>query len=393
MSDDKISGTIVVFSDAHYSRSWDVIDRCLKANPDLHNQYLNPNRELERFIERVNQTPQVDAVINNGDAVDYHFSDFVGFSDMIRNRLTTQRLSNLDLFNTAIARLNKRYLAVPGNHDYRKEAYNYAIWGMEHVNISKKIRRKYRRRIGHHGFRGLWEFASIRVNPKRFDPLVNGVSIQKRQDRLIGSRHCVFLDTGSDAFVRARNLIKYCKQILTTRTISYDSDGLTPIDLNWLSDVLSRAIPSDILIFMHAPLINPRTSVVGKQYRLSIDRFDRCRARQKIGFGVILNGGAGLLNLLRKSIKNVALVTSHVHNSKYFLIDKQTLTAKEVSVQTFNKHRNDAGFIKHLTTLPLGAISPEDGGNKTGFLTISSNGFEAHVLRRFSSFKDFRYAK
>jgi hypothetical protein len=222
------------------------------------------------------------------------------------------------------------------------------------------------------------------VNEKRFDPLTKGMHIKKREDIRIATYHCIFLDSGSDAFVRAANFFKCVKKFLETRVISYDSDGLNQDDFNYLSQALSKNISKDILIFQHAPLINPKKSCIGREYQLSIDTFDELSRKQKISHNTILNGGAKLLKLLKNTDKNIVLISSHVHNAKYFLIDKKSLSTKEVSNSEFNREKNTVGIIKQLTTLPLGGIYPSVGGNKIGFLKISSNGFEEQILHNFS---------
>lgn len=374
---------IIVFSDCHYSENWDTIDQCIEQPLYPPEKFLNPNQELRNLIEFINQSPQVEAVINNGDSVDYHFSDFVSFPEVLKNRSNSDRVSNWDLFNRMINRLEKQYYAIPGNHDYRKEAYNYAIWGTDHVNLLSSIRKKYKRQIGHQSFRGPWELASILVNEKRFDPLAKGRSLKKGEDMAIANYHCIFLDSGSDAFIRAANFIKCCTKLLKTRMVSFDSDGLTPDSLDYLSRVLARDIRRDILIFQHAPLINSRKSCLGKEYQLSMDDFDEMNRKQQISYNTVLNGGAGLLSLLRNSDKNIVLVSSHTHTAKYFLIDKKSLRTKEVSNREFNRGKNNPGLIKHLTTLPLGGLTPNAGGNRTGFLQISCNGFEEKTLHVF----------
>ncbi len=222
------------------------------------------------------------------------------------------------------------------------------------------------------------------VNEKQFDPLKKGLFIKKRANRVIAGYHCLFLDNGSDAFVRPANFLKYLKKMFQTRMLSYDTNGLTQKDLNYISWVLSTSIQKDILIFQHAPLINPQTSSIGREYQLSIDTFQELTRKQKLSCHTILNGGSRLLNILRNTNKNIVLVSSHIHDARYFLIDKNSLKAREVSNREFNQKKDAAGLIKHLTTLPLGNICPKNGGNKTGYLSISSDGFEEQVFHAFT---------
>jgi hypothetical protein len=92
--------------------------------------------------------------------------------------------------------------------------------------------------------------------------------------------------------------------------------------------------------------------------------------------------------MIRNTGKNIILVCSHIHNSKYFLIDRKTLTAREVGNGEFNLERHNPGYIKQVTTLPLGGIYRNAGGLKTGFLKISSSGFEEIVLHDFNGHKN-----
>lgn len=374
---------LIVFSDVHYAKNWDTIDEFFRRITNRPVRYLNPNREFRRFVDMINDSPNVEAVINNGDSVDYHFSNYSTFTESLKNGDHSKRISNWELFNSIINRLKKPYLAIPGNHDYRMEAYNYAIWGTDHINLSRSERKRFRKQIGHQKFRGPLELKSILVNEKKFDPLVKSKRLLKRDERVLGKFHCVFLDNGSDAFVRPSNLLQYLAKFFRSRMISYDSVGLNKQDLDYVSLILSADTKQDILIFQHTPMINPKTSNPGQKYQLSIDSFRRVNMKQKISYSTIFNGGGRLLNSLRNTDKNVVIVASHIHNAKYFLIDKKSLRAKEVLIRDFNTERNNPCYIKHLTTLPLGVVCRKVGSSKTGFLKISAAGFEEMVLHNF----------
>ncbi len=375
---------IVVFSDAHYSKNWDTIDHCLTQEENQYTDYLNPNKELRNFVNLMNASPNVEAVLNNGDSVDYHFCDFNCFPDITHKKNDRLRSTNHELFNSLISRLDKRYYAVPGNHDYRKEPYSYAIWGTDQINLPGHIRKKYKRRIGHHLFRGPFELASILVNENFFDPLSRSLHLKKRQDMKISDFHCVFLDTGSDAFVRSRNMLKWLIKTIKYRNFSCDLDGLEQEDIDYLSRVLAKEIKNDILIFQHAPLINSRTGSPGKTYQLSIDDFYERNRKQGIACDTILNGGSRLLHLLSSSEKNIAIISSHTHKARYYLINKKTLRAREVTNEELNREKDNREYIKHISTLPLGGISPAAQGYCTGFLRISPAGYEETTLRRFN---------
>lgn len=375
---------IVVFSDVHFCKNWDIIGRYFRHSNTPATTYLNPNQELRNFIELINASPDVEAVINNGDSIDYHYSEYSTVLDLIKNKNGSNGNSNWDVFNRIIKQLNKNYFAIPGNHDYRKEAYNYGIWGTNHVNLCAKTRRMHKHKIGHHHFRGPLELVSILVDAKKLSPQKNGLKIEKREDMKIGNFHCIFLDNGSDAVVRFSNLLKCLKKIIRTRTISYDPEGLGQKDMQYLSRVLAKDIRNDILIFQHAPLINSKTSRPGKVYQLSLPYFDKVNQKQGISYNTILNGGAQLLKLLSQTAKNIILISSHIHTAKYFLIEKKSLQAREVLIHEFNRQKDNSSFIKHLTTLPLGGVYPKVGGNRTGFLRVSSSGFQETIVHEFT---------
>jgi len=375
---------IVVFSDVHYSKNWDTIEKCLIKRQSSTHSFLNPNKELRHFIRRVNKSSTTGLVINNGDSVDYHFDDYSALKNLLKQKPNSRRTSNWDHFNLDLQCLNKPYIAILGNHDYRKEAYNYNFWGTDHVNLSSRERKKYKNEIGHHAFRGPFELLSIMVNNKKFNPLKKCLGYKKRRHFIFGKYHCIFLNNGTDAFVKLRNIFKYIDKNLMPPILSYDLDGLKKKDLAYVSSCLSQMTGDHFLIFQHAPIINSKTVNLNKEYQLSTNLFRKSTVKQNISYNTILNGGGRLLNILRKTAGNVTIVCSHTHASKYFLIDKSSLAAKEVSAGDFNFEKNNPSYIKQVTTLPLGVIHKIEGGFKTGFLKINDQGFKEVVLKIFN---------
>ena len=61
------------------------------------------------------------------------------------------------------------YVMNRGNHDYREWPYNYNFYTLKLVNISDKVRKKYRKQIGHHKFRLFKELKSILIDEELFD--------------------------------------------------------------------------------------------------------------------------------------------------------------------------------------------------------------------------------
>ena len=375
---------IVVFGDAHYSKNWDTIETCLKESPLSAEVFLNPNKELRNFIRRVNASSEVGMVVNNGDSVDYHYDDYRTFTQIVRRKADHNRTSNWAHFNAIVKQLNKPYAAVLGNHDYRKEPYNYHLWGTDHVNLTSREREPFKNRIGHHSFRGPLELSSIMVNLKKFNPLADGPVYEKAKSLIFGKYHCVFLNNGPDALVRWRNFFRYVGKNLIPPALSFDLDGLNRHDLAYVKSCLSRRSAEHFLIFQHGPLINSNgNGTRNRTYQLTTTAFSKSAARQNIALSTILRGGGSLLKLLRQTSKNVTMVCSHTHTAKYFLIHKSSLTAREVSADELNCEKDNPFYIKQVTTLPLGVVSRNPGGLKTGFLKINDHEFKEIVLNNY----------
>jgi hypothetical protein len=379
---------IIVFGDVHFAKIWDDIDKILGNKLDM----LNPNKELRKIVKTVNNSSNVIAAINNGDSVDYFFTDYFG------NKITGDRQSNWDLFNQIIGQIEKPYFEIPGNHDYRRLPYNFNFWGLKHLNISDKARKKFGDVIGHNKFRWLNEISSLSVNEKKFDPLKKFNGFKKPVEKDFGHLHCVFLNTGSDAFVRMKNFLRYFRKIARGKNLqkivwrrdwrgafSCDNDGFKIDDFKFIEKILGKN-GKDLYFFMHTPIINPKRSHVGREYKLNLKNLLKSIIKNDIAHEVVLNGGGKLLEKLvsvNYHKKNFVIIASHIHNAKYFLIHKDSLVAKEVTIDDLNREKDNPIFIKHLTTLSLGAIDHYVKDRKVGYLKITKDGFEEVVTHRF----------
>ncbi|MCX6761836.1 MAG: metallophosphoesterase [Candidatus Moranbacteria bacterium] len=380
---------IIVFSDVHFAKIWDDIDKLLGDKLDM----LNPNRELRRIVKIINSSTNAVAVINNGDSVDYFFADYFG------NKLTGSRETNWDLFNSIVAKIKKQYYEIPGNHDYRSLGYNFDLYGLKHINISDHNRKKFAKLIGHNKFRWLKEWTTLSVNEKKFDPLKKFNGFKKPVEKDFGKFHCIFLNTGSDAIVRFKNIFKYIKKVFTKSTlkqivlknnwrglVSCVNDGIKKKDLDFINEALEKNHHREFYFFLHTPIINSRKSHPDKIYQLKMEGFLGSIAKQNLDYEVVLNGGGMFLEILTDKNylkKNFIIVASHIHNAKYFLIHKETLVAKEVTLGELNKEKNNPAYIKHLTTLSLGALDFCPENRHTGYLKISADGFREVVLNKF----------
>lgn len=359
---------LAVFSDAHVAKSWDRIVEVVKDKPDI----LDSLKGFRTLVDIINSSSDVGAVINNGDSVDYYYSDYEGNSE---------RGSNWDLYLEIINELNKPLFEILGNHDFRTEPYNYNFFGLEQLNIPKSILKTFKKEIGHNKFRGLDEIKSLSVNEAKFDPLQKYSGLKEPIEEIVEGYHCVFLNTGMDCFAKPKNWLKYFKKIIGARRISFDSEGLVDKDMEFVNNAIKNR-EDTLYIFMHTPLIDSEEIHIGEEYQLSTNDFLKSTVSQGLAYDVILNGGGKLLDKLRKTERNIVIVASHAHNAKYFLIDKNGLKTKEVALDDFNKERDNTQYIKHLTTLPIGIIHPYHT-RKTGYLGITPDGFEEIVLNQF----------
>jgi len=366
---------LIVVGDTHVARVWDKIEPVISG----HAHYLNPNQALRDLAYRVNQMPDVGAVIFPGDEIDYHYQDYPGFF-----RSSGKRLSNWKIFNDIMRGLNVPVFQIPGNHEYRKEPYNFSIYGLRHVNVPDSVRRELGREIGHKRFRGLGELESV-FNGLGFNGLIGYNGERCPSQKQIGRYNCVFLDTGGDAFRYPRNWAKYFMKA-GRMGFSVDSDGLQDEDVEFVKDA-SRDVSDTLLVFMHSPLVHSEEKILGREYELPLDEdgFLSSVISQGLGHRIALNNGGNLLATLASTDGNHVIVSGHVHDQGYMLFDKdgykrkKVLRAREVDKDEFNDSLDNPRFVKHATTRGLGAIEP-DLDRRTGYTKITPDGFEEVIV-------------
>ena len=372
---------LIVIADIHLNRNWDVVQQYVENEID----FLNPNNQLKKLIHALNQDSNVAAVIFNGDCVDHFFSDYLGFWDFFKNLPSDERPTNWSLFHDLIKGLNKPYVQVPGNHDYRLESYNYFFWGgLLRVNVPQWLRKKVSKKIGHHSFRWFFEMKAVLVNEKRFNPLKDLSGFEAPSYKLLGDYHCIFLNTHHDCFAKLNSFMSSYIRFFNGHRWGVNIRGLKPSDLDFVKEALVGQNSDSFYFFMHAPMINPKQSEIGKQYKLPITNFNNMARKQKIDYGTMVDGRGELLDILRNSDKNISLITSHAHLVKYFLIDKKSLTAKEVTLEVCNQQRENPIYIKHVVTPSLGSISNFDPNRRIGYFKITPDGFKEVILKEYN---------
>ncbi len=378
---------IIVFGDAHYARFWDHVGDVFHGRRDL----LNPNAELRRFAGLAAGRHAGMPAVNLGDSVDYYFCNY--------NNVNNNQENNREDFYNEIIQLSE-YYEIPGNHDYRLYPYNLRFWGLDHINVSREERRRFARRLGHHGLRSpLTELRAVARIGAKADPLRGFRGFRQPAFRRIGAFNCIFLNTKSDAMLTAKGFARAAVRLLhdtkagspanaepRIRRIGVDSEGLNESDLGSIAGYARECGDGPVILFMHAPLLNPVCSAIGKSIPLDAGKFRRSRLVQGVGHCVAASGAGGLLRDFQSGNwreRNIAVIAAHVHDARYFLIDRETLVARQVPLRELNGEWNNHRFIKHLTILPLGAIGTAGGERKTGYGRITPVGFEEMVLRRF----------
>lgn len=383
MENQKMAGLnseLVVVADIHLSKNWDVVQDWVDKEID----FLNPNNHLKKLIANLNKDSNVAAVIFNGDCVDHFFADYLGFLDFIKRKPPDERPNNWKLFYGLMDRLNKPYVQVPGNHDYRLESYNYRFWdGLLRVNVPNWLRKKISKKIGRSSFRWIFEVNSVLVNEKKINPLKETAVLQSPLYKTLGGYNCIFLNTYYDGFAKLWSFLRHLTRLLIGHEWGVNVRGPKNSDIDFVKNTTAEQDSDSFYIFMHAPLINPKRSQIGKKYRLSITNFKKTASKQKIDYATILEGRGELLDIFRKCDKNLSIITSHAHYIKYFLIEKKHLTAKEVTLDTINQERENPCLIKHVVTPALGSISNFDPKRRIGYFKITPDGFKEVILKEY----------
>jgi len=303
---------------------------------------LHPTDEIVRLIEKVNMAPNVVGVINNGTSLE---SDWLPRFRRMWKRYSKKRIKNWQLFYNEIDKLNKEYYEVPGHHPLRKGT-------ISHVSTNDSMTRVMPTEFGH-------EIPS---------PITKLAETDSPPDQKIGDFHCVFLNTGKDSFSKPRHWRRYAHKVMVGKRLSYDCEGIKTDDIERIHNLLEEGGRDTIYLFLHCPLINSSKNHVGKSYQLKIKSWLKSTTKQGLGHDVILEGADSLIDLISKHQKNVIIVSSHSFDSKYYIIDKNTLIAKEVDINEFNEELHNSIYIKHLNTPCLGSSRK---GHKNGYISIS----------------------
>jgi len=407
---DNLRSSLYVVGCVHVADLWDRIDKILGR--EARHTWLNPNDSFKDFIQYVNMVrsssqhqplvnhnplifSQRPYVIINGDLVDYYYADY----HLCPRCPDKTKDDNWSIFYNILDILQVPSFSNVGNHEFRSEAYNLDIYGLDHVGISRDRLSVVTQNLGFNQFRGLDELDSVTFDFEHFDPFQKYRGNVSSHFEQIGPFATIFLNTGSDSFVQMQSLKKQVEKVYWSATfkdnplllspsaafkgISVDAFGLSPTDIKLVADTLKTSNQNTIYIFMHAPLLNQkeRDFIVGNGFSLDLNNFLKSQAQQRLGIDSIINGGGDLLKVLVNSDKNIIIVASHTHNPQYYVFDKGdksdqksfSVEVRAVSLKEINALKDDPQHIKHITYWPLGAI--DNINRRYGFLIIHNDGF------------------
>ncbi|OGC37779.1 hypothetical protein A2V54_00480 [candidate division WWE3 bacterium RBG_19FT_COMBO_53_11] len=348
---------IIVISDAHLSSSWDEIEKALPRDYE----FLNPNYWFKKTVETVKNNQ---ILVLNGDTVDYFLADYDGEGNA----------SNWGIFNRTIKTCKGVVFLTLGNHDYHARPYNYSIYGLNHVHIPYKIRRQHKPKIGHHKFRFLKEWESMKVDFNWFNPLQN-YKFEHFYTAKNGKELLVFLDSGPEALSIFKNWLNPGNWIPMIAGTA--GRGLGPDQINFLQKTLETAPEREIIIFVHCPPLFLRGPFA--EIPLS-GSFLANLMRQAIIESKFVQNNMCFLESLVTSDKNILLVSGHTHTPANFLIDKEARSIRKTDIEQINDARYDKRYVKFISALPLGAC--DNPNRENGFLKIGER-IEHKVLKRF----------
>ncbi len=346
---------LTVASDLHAAEVWDAIAERIDA------EFLNPNDMLRELVDTVDGP-----LVFNGDMIDYYYADYEGGGE-----------SNWNLFFDVLEDYPDEYYCALGNHEYRSHAYNFDLYGLQHVDIPSDLRRGLPKDL-HKYFRWAEELQSI---------LLNGVEtledypFPRYYKRSVEDVELLFMDTGPDAFADISgytDALRIRDRIATT----IPARGLDDAQITFLKDNLPSS--GTAIVFMHCPPFfatgEPEPVTVDRSTYESISRAaGPNRGYDATGF---LQNNWECIETLMESSANIIVITGHTHRTGQFLLEKESRILRGSDREEVNERYDDEHYIKFISNLPLGAIK---GGNEcVGYLTLDDDGFKYHVLRDFS---------
>jgi predicted phosphodiesterase len=350
---------IFIASDTHIAKVWDRLDRTVP-------RVLNPNAMLRRLVSKVEKG---DVLVLNGDLIDYQDAHYHGGRE--RNRT---------LLLEILERCRGDVLLNLGNHDYRKRAYNFAIYGLTHVNVPERARKRYKSAIGHHKFRWFGELGSIFGRHHRIRS-----GHPKTQYARRDGADLLLLDTGFDAHHR----IMYFLHPKRWRYLWRDPSACIGLDQHQLAKVRGAAQENDrlrrapgrprpLFILVHTPPFFTTRRLKGVVAAPGFQ--DRLGQMYHARF---LDGSYEFLETIAASDRNITVLSGHTHIPRQFLLDKRTRILRSCALGEINRRRDDSRYIKFITTPAVGGID-RPHNTKVGYVVYDPRtGFHGKTLQDF----------
>jgi len=352
---------IVVISDIHAAKIWDKVEKILPREAN----FLNPNKSFRSILRRISEN-KPDLLVINGDSVDYHYSSYL-----------EKKENNWKVFLDILEQYKGETMLNYGNHDYRSMPYNFSIQKLKHVNVSCGIRKKNGHAIGFNKFR-LWkEFDSVFVNLKKFNP-INSVRCHRKKSKTLSNSRILLLNTGPDAI----NSLSQLVNPLNWPSFFWRKDsslGPTKKDFLRLKKELNRD-RKELLIFMHCPPFLSKNKI--SKIKLNRIFYKLTLIKNKLIHDFFTRNNWKFISLLLNSNKNITVISSHSHIPKQYMINKKTKVLTEATIDQINQLRKDLGYIKFVTTLPIGSLMYNY--KEVGYLEISSDKIEHKVVKNYN---------
>jgi hypothetical protein len=338
----KSNQELIVIGDIHYAKEFDYLDRVLPEKIE----FLNPNQKFRKIL---NQLSADQALVINGDLVNYYYQQYNPQED---------KSSNWDLFWQELEKIDNQVWCNLGNHDYRKLAYNYTFWALTNFDVPKEFYQVNKELLKHYQFRGIKELESVLVNLKRFNPLEK-YPYPKNYQVENGNQQLIFLNTAYEYFNSFYlNPIKKIRDL-----IKVTARGLLNRQFELLNKYLDEA--KENIIFLHTPLFE---NFKEKEFNYQNSDFKYWLKGKKVQ-NLWGQGAKKFINRLSASKANIIVVTSHLHKASQHLFDKKTKTFRQCTIQEINKQRKNKNLVKFVSTLAIGGT---DDQGRSGYLQINN---------------------
>jgi len=326
--------------------------------------FVNPNRNLTTFIKKANQmyrNGDLDFIVMTGDLVDYKFKKSRQESGIEYKDTEWTLLEDIILgVYPGSERLTVPLYTIPGNHDYRLFPYKLQIYGLRHCGVADDFTMEYLKRKNEYlsiKYR-LNDLDAVRINTGEnhslnfyyttFNPFSNFAFSYR-------GIHCLFLDSGSDAFcdlshIFSRRGLRFVSGLI--HSIEHpSSNGLDQGQIDFLRETLTAWLDSKpILMFCHAPFFNEsNANNIHKEsekstFQLNLDtnnsrstltkkqilEFEKYLHELNLDFATLYQNQLPALKALCSLDNEIVTISGHVHRQTEYVLDKSNSQLQRV---------------------------------------------------------------